>query len=245
MENYYFTLRSRNTKVGKMPVTTSPRQTCPSDCIFRKNGCYADAGPLALLWDKITHGKAGKAFKAMLKDIESLKPDQLWRHNQAGDLPSNGKQVNKTKLRQLVKANSGKRGFTFTHFDVTKNTHNRQAIKEANENGFVINLSGNDTTHAEKLADTRIAPVVTVLPLEYQKNESETYTEYRARLKTLPNKTPKGRIITVCPATYLEKVNCKSCRLCANAKRKTIVGFPAHGASKVKASNIARGDYNA
>ena len=48
--------------------------------------------------------------------------------------------------------------------------------------------------------------------------------------------TPAGRRIVVCPATYRDDVTCASCQLCQRAERKIIVGFPAHGQSRAKAS---------
>ena len=40
-------------------------------------------------------------------------------------------------------------------------------------------------------------------------------------------------------AKVLGRVTCKTCGLCAIANRKAIIGFPAHGPSKRKASAIA------
>ena len=47
--------------------------------------------------------------------IAALPVNDLWRHNQAGDLPGDGELIDKPKLRQLIKANHGKRGFTYSH----------------------------------------------------------------------------------------------------------------------------------
>ncbi len=80
----------------------------------------------------------------------------------------------------------------------------------------------NSPAHADTLADLGIAPVVTVLPDTVQGN---------AELHT-----PAGRRIVVCPATYRDDVTCASCQLCQRANRTTIVGFPAHGQSRAKAS---------
>lgn len=51
--------------------------------------------------------------------------------------------------------------------------------------------------------------------------------------------TPKGRKVVVCPATHRDDVSCKTCGLCAVRDRKVIVGFPAHGVHKSRASAIA------
>jgi len=65
----------------------------------------------------------------------------LWRHNEAGDLPGEGDDIDVPKLRALVQANRGKRGFTYTHKPVLDNPQNAVAIKCANQNGFTVNLS--------------------------------------------------------------------------------------------------------
>ena len=103
---------------------------------------------------------------------------------------------------------------------------NREQIRSANENGFTINLSGNTLEHADKLAALNIGPVVCLLPQDISGNQTVT--------------TPRGRKVVVCPATYRDDTTCKSCGLCQIRDRKVIVGFPAHGASKKAASQIAR-----
>jgi hypothetical protein len=70
-----------------------------------------------------------------------------------------------------------------------------------------------------------VAPVVTVLPSEYGRKEkagewAETLEEYRARTAPLPKKTPAGRLISPCPATFLD-TSCADCGLCAKRNRKS------------------------
>jgi hypothetical protein len=125
-------------------------------------------------------------------------------------------------LDALVAANKGKRGFTYTHKPLDKAAE-RDAIARANANGFTINLSANDLSHADKLADLAIGPVVVVLPANATQNTV----------------TPVGRKVVVCPATIRDDVSCADCGLCARL-RDAIVGFPAHGTSKRKADAIAR-----
>ena len=250
MENVNLTLKSRNQKVGKVPVSTSGKGTCPDTCPMKASGaCYASGGPLALFWDKVTNNEAGTNYDRFLQQVKELPEGQFWRHNQAGDLqpsPQFADTIDAPKLVDLVEANRGKCGFTFTHYSPIDNMVNEFAIYAANQNGFTINLSGNTPEHADQLAATNCGPVVSVLPLEYQrkgkgKEFTESLDEYKARLATLPQTTPGGRKLVVCPATYRENTNCNDCRLCQKANRKTVVGFPSHGRSKRKADAIARG----
>ena len=219
---YRFTERSRNVKTGNIPVTTSAKSTCPSICPLKDSGCYADGGPLAIVWNQVSGN--GYGIKDLCRDIESLPDGQLWRHNQAGDLPHKKQRINKSLLDQIVLANVGKRGFTYTHHDMSI-AHNRAQVEASNLLGFTINLSGNNPAHADELADLGIAPVVTVLPIDQRTNAT----------------TPAGRKIVVCPAAIddTNAITCKTCQLCAKSNRTAIIGFPAHGMRKKKADNIA------
>jgi len=220
---FHITPKSKNAKVGKMAVTTSTAKTCPTSCPFKRNGCYADSGPLKLHWDKVTEGERGDDWSTFISKIKDLPAGSKWRHNQAGDLPGDMEKLNDEKCIELAKANKGKRGFTYTHYDVLDNFQNAITVNSMNHLGFTVNVSANNLEHADKLCDMDIAPVATVLPIE----------------QTTNTVTPKGRKVVVCPATYKDDVSCASCMLCEKWDRNVVVGFPAHGTSKKKAAAIA------
>ena len=220
---YHITLKSKNAKVGKMAVTTSTATTCPTSCPFKSNGCYADSGPLKLHWDKVTRKERGDDWSTFISKIKDMPAGSKWRHNQAGDLPGDMEKLDGKKCIDLAKANEGKRGFTYTHYDVLDNFQNAIIVNSMNHLGFTVNVSANNLDHADKLCDMDIAPVATVLPIE----------------QTTNTVTPKGRKVVVCPATFKDDVSCSSCMLCEKRDRNIIVGFPAHGTSKKKASAIA------
>ena len=216
------TLKSANRKVGKIPVTTTSAATCPDACEFKRNGCYADGGPLAMHWAKVTRGERGDDWSGFIATVKSFKDGQLWRHNQAGDLAGDGNRLDAEANDQLADANEGKNGFTYTHYPVLTDAHNAAVVKRMNDRGFVVNLSANNVAHADALYDLGIGPVATVLP----------------EAQTTNTVTPKGRKIVVCPATVRDDVSCATCQLCAK-HRDAIVGFPAHGSSKRKADTVA------
>ena len=221
------TIKSNNRKVGKIPVTTTSADTCPDACPFNnanEGGCYANGGPLAIHWAKVTSGERGDTWSGFITTVKSFKDGQLWRHNQAGDLAGDGKRLDAEANDQLADANTGKRGFTYTHYPVLTDKHNASVVKRMNEKGFVVNLSGNNLAHADALYDLDIAPVTTVLP----------------EAQTTNTVTPKGRKVIVCPATIRDNVSCATCQLCAR-NRDAIIGFPAHGTSKRKANEVANG----
>jgi len=218
--NTHLALKSRNAKVGPIPVSTTSADTCPDNCGLKTKGCYAKGGPLAMHWAKVDKGERGTDWQTFCGAIADLPSGQLWRHNQAGDLPGTGNRINTAELSALVIANHGKRGFTYTHKPMTKT--NAGAVKNANKAGFTVNLSADTVAQADTLAALDIAPVVVVLPIDAKRE----------------TKTPQGRTIATCPATYMN-TNCKDCGLCARQDRKVIVGLPAHGVSKRTASQIA------
>jgi hypothetical protein len=212
----HLTLKSANVKTGPIPVSTTARDSCPADCAMRAE-CYAASGPLALHWSAVSAGTRGTSWGQFCESIAALPDGQLWRHNQAGDLPQVDGTVDAVKLGQLVAANQGKRGFTYSHH---RDAASLAWIRHANAWGFTVNLSANDLRDADALADTGAGPVVVVLP--------STQTE-----NTI---TPAGRKVVVCPATQRDDVSCATCQLCQR-QRGTIVGFPAHG-SRQRVINI-------
>ena len=221
------TIKSNNRKVGKIPVTTTSADTCPDVCPFnnaKEGGCYANGGPLAMHWAKVTKRERGDGWSTFIAKVKSFKVGELWRHNQAGDLAGDGKLLDADANAELADANTGKRGWTYTHYPVLTSKHNAQVVKHMNDKGFVVNLSGNNLKHADALYDLGIAPVTTVLPADQMTNTT----------------TPKGRKVVVCPAVVKDDVACVDCQLCARM-RDAIVGFPAHGASKRKADQVAQG----
>jgi hypothetical protein len=219
------TLKSGNAKTGAIPVSTTSAETCPATCPLKNNGCYAEGYPLKGRWDEVTRGERGGKLSDFVARIAALPAGTFWRHNQAGDLPGDGDTVDRGGLLAIVGANKGRRGFTYTHYDVLENKENRAAIATANAQGFTVNLSANHLEHADKLAALGIAPVVTVLPHDFD-----------ARKTT----TPAGRLVVQCPATYRDDVTCATCQLCQRQINRAIVGFPAHGIRKKRATIVAR-----
>ena len=212
-----------NSKLGKgVFVSTSAKQTCPDSCQLKGNGCYAEAMPMRFHWDAVSQGKRGLPWEEFLQQIRNLRRHEFWRHNQAGDLPGQGDSLDTAKLQQLVEANKGRRGFTYTHKPL-KAASERTAVKKANAKGFTINVSTDNLAMADKAMAMAIAPVVTILPSDVQG-------------KTVL--TPAGNKVLVCPE-YTKGWTCAQCQLCAVAERSYIIGFPAHGASKKKVNIIA------
>lgn len=225
---YAFTKQSSNVKTGPIPVTMSARETCPDNCGLKGSGCYAESGPVAIWWSRVSDEEHayGVSESELLQNIKALPDGQLWRHNAAGDLKHDSQTIDADFLRALIDANRGRQGFTYTHHRVTGDdaiaSVNRALIKGANLHGFTVNLSADNIAQADTLHALNIGPVVCIMP------------EDCAKVTT----TPAGNTIVQCPATYRNDVQCSNCGICQVASRKSIIGFPVHGTGKKKAHKV-------
>lgn len=221
--NVQFVRKSSNAKTGPIPTTTSPRKSCPTECpLAGDGGCYAEAGYYTRMnWDKVDTGERGLPWAQFVDKVRKLPEGQLWRHNVAGDLPQTTEgTIDAPRLWDIVAANTGKRGFTYTHY--APQGDNLEAIAGANRAGFTVNVSHN--TPQEALAATHGQPRVTLVPEGYWGTDGRRVGD-----------------IVRCPAEYNDSVSCATCGLCQRADRKDIVGFTVHGTRAKSADVIARG----
>jgi hypothetical protein len=214
---YHFVRESGNRKTGPIPVMYSQRETCPPSCPHYRQDCYAEDVYTRMSWDKVP--TRGGTLADLTAAIAALPAGQLWRFNVAGDLPGAGETVDAHALGEIVRANTGRRGFTYSH----KKT--RKAItwaRHATNWGFTVNLSADDAGEADRLAAHGL-PVVCIVPTDTPERST----------------TPDGRPIVVCPAQTRD-TTCADCGLCQRANRAVIVGFRAHGTRAAKADARAR-----
>lgn len=231
-------MKSGNRKVGAIPVSTTEAGSCPSSCaLMSPNGagnakdgdCYAAFGPLGMHWRKIGEGGRGDQWDFFCKAVAKFPSGQLWRHNQAGDLPKvnnpNGYNIDlidAKKAFQLSDASKHTNGWTYTHYDMASAT-NRAVVQEMNDvDGMTVNLSADTLEDADTKYALGIAPVCVLLPKD---------APHRG------NKTPNGLPVVVCPAQTQDEMSCAKCKLCQVKTRKSIVGFLAHGTASKRLSN--------
>ena len=217
------TRKSKNSKTGPIPVSTTEARSCPDSCPLKAGGCYAKHGPLRFNWDKVP--VRGTSWDQFCDDVAALPEGQLWRHNQAGDLPGVGDDLDTKALSALVDANVGRRGFTYTHKPL-KSVEARRAVAEACLRGFTINVSYNSIEELDRGFGYAL-PAVVVLTEE---SDGRKVT-----------RTPGGIKVVTCPATYRENVSCKDCELCYKTDRQYAIGFPVHGNGRKKANAVAEG----
>lgn len=208
---------SGNTKTGHMPVSTSDMDSCAERCPFLSI-CYANFGHTIFHWKKVP--ERGTLWADFVKKVAAFPKGQLWRHNEAGDLPSRKGRIDAAKLRALVKANRGRRGFTYTHHELTE--ANIAAIRYANANGFTVNVSCETVGQVDYVRALGL-PAVLATP----------------KGEPVPTQTPGGNPLRICPAvTSAEaikagrdvlKIQCTNCGICYRHDRVSTIVFPAHG----------------
>lgn len=215
---YSFARKSGNGKTGPIPTTNTSRESCPPSCPQYRSSCYAEDFYTRLNWNRTT--AQGFGIDELAAKIRALPDGQIWRHNVAGDLPGTGETIDAAELGEIVRANIGRRGFTYTH---KKSAAAIYWAQQATAWGFTVNLSADDAGEADQLAAHGL-PVTCIVPVDTPRHTT----------------TPQGRPILVCPAQTQEYMTCAVCQLCQNAERKVIVGFRAHGARARIANQRAR-----
>lgn len=221
---FHLTPVSSNAKTGPIPVSTSSRATCSPSCPFFGNGCYAETGPLALHWAAVTRGDRGEPLREFLARIAALPPGQLHRINQAGDLPHTAGKISRRFMRSIVAANRGRRGFTYSHHDLSIG-ENLALIRNANRNGFTVNVSTETETAADRAISAGL-PAVLAVPSD------ETRDAWQ---------TAAGNRVVVCPAQRQDGITCSTCELCQHRPAKMIVAFRTHGTGRRKADQAIMG----
>jgi hypothetical protein len=214
---YHLTKKSSNKKTGPIAVSTTSKDSCPSTCPLKGNGCYADSGPLRLHWDKVSDGPRGVNLETFIDQLKSLPDGSCFRLNQAGDLPHYSGFIDYKALELITNACAERKltAWSYTHHRVD-NTHNLEVIQKANAEGLTVNISAHSQQHAAECHKQGL-PAVCIVP----KNETRKNWEH------------DGVKFLVCPAQWSEK-NCAECKLCSVADRSCVVAFKAHGTQAKK-----------
>lgn len=219
MFNFSFIRFSTNAKVGPMPVTRTDKKSCPNTCPLLNNGCYASSGHSNIHWNKLNN--AGLNIDQLAAMIKKLPIGSIWRHNEAGDLPHTGdnQTIDANLLGKIVAANKRKNGFTYTHYPLTN--ANIDTIKNANNNGFTVNVSANNIAELDYAMAQNLPSVVIV----DDKINVNKFT------------TPNGNNVIICPNQLKDKITCIECGLCQQKDRKFAIAFKVHGIGKKKVKN--------
>lgn len=152
---------SANKKTGDIMQSYSSRSTCPKDCVFKNNGCYAEGFYTKMVWDRcedkndaryvisgehLKNGLLEGVFNKLRKD--PTRNSILFRHNVAGDLAVEGTNlIDVKRVDTIAGAIEGAnkvvegiiKGYTYTHCNIDLNASD--IIHDAAHKGFLINAS--------------------------------------------------------------------------------------------------------
>lgn len=206
-------------------VVTLSRDSCPPSCPLKGAGCYAEVGPLAIAWNRVTRGEAkhdgvtrwaGTGFDDLSSTLlRVVPPGTLLRIGDAGDPSWNG-QLSRTLIRALGSLRRrGVSPIVFTHVDPST-AWNRETIDLARKLRVVINVSHQGDLDLHHVGDPER---VTVVPEGF---------EWVTRGKRQENAS--GTIVR-CPAEVDRLMTCDRCRLCSRS-RGFAIGFTAHGSRR-------------
>lgn len=213
----FLSLKSGNRKTGPIPVSMTAASSCPPSCSYFGAGCYAERHIIGMHWRRLSRGE-GRTWEAFCEAVRKLPSGQLWRHNEAGDLPGKGEELSESQIVELAGAARHTKGFTYTHklgsgLEGDEKELHFAKLRYLNESGVTVNLSVDRFEELDDFARWGL-PMVTVLP------------EDAPRV----SHTKGGRKVIVCPAQVNEGTQCATCGICqANRADRAIVGFLAHG----------------
>jgi len=205
---WHLTKASSNKQTGPIPVSTSPKSSCPASCHL-KHECYAKKHFVNMHWDKVSRGERGTSYSAFCNEIRRLPYGQLWRHNQAGDLHAPARSED---VLALIKANRGKRGFTYT-----AHPHSFELFRHAKQSGFTINMSCDSQRAAAAATRRGIPAVYSGAPVEYK--DVTAWTFFGVRFVVCPHKRN---------SPSAQKVQCSTCQLCHTRPSNVVIVFPLH-----------------
>ncbi len=214
----FLTLESGNRKIGNIAATYLPiKQTCPSSCVLKDNGCYAQVGyvgmhviRLQILMDgKKTYDIIRMEAREIAKAGPSANGKSLRLHV-SGDART-------TKTANLLRDAATKwkgKVFTYTHAwrDIPRDAWGTISVLASVEN----------VKQAKEAIDMGYAPAMTVAH-----HPSNGKAFYDNGIKVIP-----------CPQQTKE-VTCEKCKLCMNDsmlyRQNAVISFAVHGVRKKKA----------
>lgn len=165
-------------KLGKVSATYAAQASCPSACVFRDAGCYAEHGPLSMLTTKRLNRAAGtEATPESVAIEEAERIDQLTgtrdlRLHVVGDCSTEGAARIVAAAAARYTARGGGRVWTYTHawrtvpreawgtVSVLASCETIADIQAARARGYATSLTVQDhlTDKAHTLIDETVLP---------------------------------------------------------------------------------------
>ena len=211
--------KSGNKKLGDASATSAAQVSCPPDCPFFEDGCYAENGPQG--WTTARLNKAAEAMEASAMDaahaeaeaIRSLSGKRDLRLHVVGDCRTAEAARTVAAAAEEHKAKHGKAAWTYTHASA-------DVPREAWGSVSVL-------ASCESPAD---------IPAARQRGYATALVV--AKFASDKAYTLAGERVIPCPEMTGRASGCTDCRLCFDDARlrsaRLTIAFEAHG-QKVKA----------
>ena len=204
---------SENTKTGLVHATYASQSTCPIECSFYKNGCYAESGYAGITTNKLNNDEEQDELTIAYIEadgISKLSGKHKLRVHVVGDCKTNeSAQIVGQSMKEFQNF-SGKEAWTYTH--AWRNVFH-SSWKGANVSASCE--TGQEVKEAQSLG---YGTVITVP--EHLSNKKYTY---------------QGVDIIPCPQQF-GKTDCSNCNLCMMPQtlraKGLSIGFAVHGNKK-------------
>ena len=206
---------SENKKTGLVSATYASQNSCPDDCPFYRNGCYAEFGPTGIHTRKISSSHIVSSIeiaKAEAEAIRGLSGRFDLRVHVVGDCADDDSANIVSTAMAEHKAKHDCEAWTYTHAwrDVSSRSWNNQNVLASVESIADI----------KKARRREYAAAIVVAKFKSDK----LYIEDGEKLLPCPNQT-RG-------------VQCVDCRLCMKTEHlrnnDISIAFEAHGAGEKK-----------
>lgn len=213
LENVHIVAASGNRKTGRIPTSSRPMDTCPTDCPFlptgATGGCYGTGWLFGMARNNATTTTVAEASARLAAGV--LKSAKYMRDRVVGDVMTPDGKVDTNYITGIaqVASDNGLIPFGYTHGWDRFGAKDVELLAEV---GYVMNAS------TETLADAARAMKLG-LPAVIVDDE-------------IPDGTMvAGRRLITCPAETREGVTCSSCGLCAKPlkDRAFLIRFRPHG----------------
>lgn len=213
LENVTITAASGNRKTGRIPVTSRPMTTCPSDCPFlptgATGGCYGTGWLFGMANKNATTTTVAAASAKLRAGV--LKQARYLRDRVVGDVMTPDGEVDTayiTGIAQVARENDLV-PFGYTH---GWERFTEKDIALLDDVGYVMNASTETVADAQRAIELGMPAVIV--------NDDLPEGEMVA-----------GKRLITCPAETRAGVTCSSCGLCAKpaGERKVLIRFHPHG----------------
>lgn len=209
MTTYNFIPKTANAKTGQCAALYTSRDTCPSTCPLRGNGCYAENGPIGLAWNR-----AVKDLDSVLQGISAMPEGAKLRLFPAGDMPGEGDKLDVGAMTQILEAcvEKGMTVWGYTH----KDTWIEFLLWANSLPGVTIAVSCTTPEEADIYRDMGLPTTIPVADLSCIPELGDEFIPCQHAVSGKP---------------------CIECNLCMSPHGKTVC-FPVHGACKGKAKKV-------